>query len=125
MRYTQREAELKFPNVVFEGGAWIGQGARIGQGAWIGQDAWIGQGARIGQDARIDVIHSLYTGNISSIKPLLIRIGCEVHSVSDWLENGIYIATKHNESIWWEQTGKAMLTFLISEASHLDNKEGV
>ncbi len=106
MRYTQEEATLKYVAARFWGNVYIREGAVIREGADIGARAVIA------------TVCAKYTGNIVPMKDtILIRIGCETHSVSQWELHGTTLAEKHNEREWWNRTGKAMLLFLISEAS--------
>ena len=118
MYLTIGEIKKNYPS------AWIRSDARIESGAWIERDAWIGSGAWIESNARIrsnaviGSVTSKFTGNISPTKEGMdIRIGCETHSLEKWTKSGSAIARKAGESDWWDETGKAMLAYLVNEAN--------
>ena len=113
MKYTKKAATTRFPDVIFYGDVDIGAGAVIRAGADIREGAVIGAGAIIA------TVCSKYTGNISPGKDgVLIRIGCEVHTAPDWTAHGPEYAAKHDETPWWESTGKRILAFLVGEAEN-------
>ena len=80
----------------------IGDGARIGNGAWIGDGARIGNGARIGDGANIgDNESPIIVYIIGSRYPVSywgedrIDIGCENHTIDQWLTQGEMIAKRN------------------------------
>ena len=78
----------------------------------VGNDVSLGNGVRLGS-----IIGYKYTGTVYvSKEQILIRIGCEIHSIDKWQAHGATLAAKHNESVWWKETGRRMLEFLIGEA---------
>ena len=106
-------------------GAWASIGARaiigdwaiIGDRASIGVEARIGDRARIGVETRIATVCSKYVGNIVPMKDrILIRFGCETHSAEDWKRKGENYAKKHNETDYWNKSGKNIINLLIAEA---------
>ena len=99
------------------GCAKIGNRAKIGGGAKIGDCAEIGNGAKIGGGANVISIRHKYIGTLVIKKESIeIRIGCEIHPVSQWELHGAKLAEKHGESLWWTQTGQHMLELLVNEA---------
>jgi carbonic anhydrase/acetyltransferase-like protein (isoleucine patch superfamily) len=142
MRYTDEEAEEKYPNVIFLGnyffirdgayigedavireGADIGSGAVIGEGADIGSGAVIGEGADIREGAVITTVRTRYTGNIYSLNSkMIIRIGCEHHTIAEWDAHGAAYARKDGEAVWWEEIGKYQYEYLKGEALRYQEK---
>ena len=117
------EIEKNYPGALIESGAkiesraWIGRGAVVESGALIESRALIKSGAVVESGAWIGSVISKFIGNISPAKDgMNIRIGCEIHPVEEWTKRGAAIARKAGESEWWDETGKAMLAYLVNEA---------
>ena len=74
----------------------IGEGAKVGDGARVGYGARVGDGGRVGNGARptiICIIGSRYP--VAYWGEDRIDIGCEHHSITDWLSDGETIGKKH------------------------------
>jgi len=124
MYLTTEEARRKFPKAGIRDGAiigeraYVGERATIGERAYVGEQATIGEGAYVREGAYIATVCSSYTGNIIPMEEsMLIRIGCEIHDCETWKKAGAALARKHDEFKWWQDTGKNMLKFLLSEAA--------
>ena len=120
MELTKKEAEGKYPGILF-----IGEKFYIEQGAYIGRDAHIEQGARIGRDAhigqgaRITVVVSRYFCNIIPMSgKVLIRIGCQIHDIDTWESNQWHIAAPYvnEDDNWYETYGQYIYQYLKGEA---------
>ena len=68
----------------------IGEGAKVGNGASVGDGAKVGDGAR---PTIICIIGSSYP--VAYWGEDRIDIGCEHHSITDWLSDGETIGKKH------------------------------
>lgn len=142
MIYNNQEAKAQFPQVRFYGYSFfIGVGTVIGEGAVIRADADIRKGVVIGEyvdigaravigecavireGAVINSVCSTFNGNIIPMKDtVLIRIGCEIHTMEEWDEHGAAYARKACESEWWENSGKYMYGYLKGEAERYQEK---
>ena len=87
--------ELKRRGITVGDGARVGAGARVGDGAWVGDCATVGDGARVGARATVGARAKptiIYI--IGSSFPLSywgedrIDIGCQSHTIAEWLEQG-------------------------------------
>jgi hypothetical protein len=57
-----------------------------------------------------------YAGNILPTKDdVLIRIGCEIHTIKEWNEHGASYARQDGEAAWWKESGQYILEFLKGE----------
>jgi bifunctional N-acetylglucosamine-1-phosphate-uridyltransferase/glucosamine-1-phosphate-acetyltransferase GlmU-like protein len=124
MKLTKKEAEKKYPEVIFDGESfWIHPTVTLGQGCWLEQGCrleqgcWLEQGCRLGQDCWLITFTSKYNCNIQPYKDHInIRIGCESHPIADWtLELQEQLADKHDR-VWWDKAGKRIFSYLLQEA---------
>ncbi len=75
-------------------------------------------GVKLGGGHIISSVQSKYVGTLTIGKTQVqIRIGCETHSIAQWESHGDLLAALHGETQWWNETGRQMLAFLISEAN--------
>ena len=132
MELTLKQARAKYPYVNFDGnhfyigeGAVIREGADIWEGADIGEGAHIGEGAVIREGAYILVVYSKYDCHIIPYKDrVVIRIGCESHTIEEWEKLKEPLADQHDRK-WWDGPGCRILEFLKGEVkAYLATKEG-
>lgn len=89
----------------------------------LGDFVRLGDCVSLGDYVRLVSINHEYVGTLVVDKSgVEIRIGCEVHSAAQWDLHGKKLAEKHNESAWWEATGKYMLELLKVEALNIEKE---
>jgi len=101
----------------------LGDCVSLGDCVRLGDNGRLGDCVSLGDYVRLVSINHEYVGTLVVDKSgVEIRIGCEVHSAAQWDLHGKKLAEKHNESAWWEATGKYMLELLKVEALNIEKE---
>ena len=113
---------------IIGGGVRLGDGVKLGDWVTIGCLAYIGDGATISDysiiSTRVEIardvklnrcvipVIDIYGYNSNPYAPGTLRIGCEVHTVDDWLANLPEIMAQHSIEPVHESTIRAQIEWL-------------